>query len=35
MKDRDLRVKFAVDENREVVGMIQIFPIEHSFVEVT
>lgn len=33
MKDKGLRVKLAVDEQGEVGGMIQYYPIEHSFAE--
>lgn len=33
MKDKGLRVKLAVDEKGEVGGMIQYYPIEHSFAE--
>ena len=33
MKDQGLRVKLAQDENGVVGGMIQYFPIEHSWVE--
>jgi len=32
MKDRGLRVKFAIDDNGIIGGMIQYAPIEHSFV---
>jgi len=33
MKDKGLRVKFALDDNNVVGGMIQYVPIEHSMVE--
>ena len=33
MKDKGLRVKFAVDENDRIGGMIQYIPIEHSMFE--
>lgn len=33
MKDQDLRVKLALDEDGNVGGMIQYVPVEHSFVE--
>lgn len=33
MKDKDLRVKLAVDDKGEVGGMIQYIPIEQSFAE--
>ena len=33
MRDKDLGVKLAVDEEEKVGGMIQYIPIEHSFVE--
>lgn len=33
MKDQGLRVKLAQDDNGVVGGMIQYFPIEHSWVE--
>lgn len=33
MKDKDLGVKLAVDDNGEVGGMIQYIPVEHSSVE--
>jgi GNAT superfamily N-acetyltransferase len=33
MKDKGLRVKFALDKNDTIGGMIQYAPIEHSFVE--
>ncbi len=32
MKDRGLRVKLAVDDDRSVAGMIQYLPVEESFV---
>ncbi len=32
MKRKGLRVKLAMDENQKVGGMIQVIPIEHSFV---
>jgi len=33
MKDKGLRVKLALDDNGEVGGMIQYFPIQYSWVE--
>ena len=33
MKDRNLRVKFVLDENNTIGGMIQYAPIEYSFVD--
>ena len=33
MKDKGLRVKLALDHDGIAGGMIQYFPIEHSFVE--
>jgi GNAT superfamily N-acetyltransferase len=33
MKEKGLRVKLAVDDNDNAVGMIQYIPIEHSHVE--
>jgi GNAT superfamily N-acetyltransferase len=33
MKEKGLRVKLALDDNDVVGGMIQYFPIEHSWVE--
>jgi len=33
MKDKGLRVKFALDENSVIGGMIQYVPIEHSMFE--
>lgn len=33
MKDKGLRVKLAQDDNGEIGGMIQYFPIEYSWVE--
>lgn len=33
MRDRGLRVKLALDEERRAVGMIQYLPIEQSFAE--
>lgn len=33
MKNKDLGVKLALDDNGEVGGMIQFIPIEHSIVE--
>ena len=33
MKDKNLGVKLAIDENGEIGGMIQYLPIEHSFAE--
>jgi predicted N-acetyltransferase YhbS len=33
MKNKGLRVKFALDENNKVGGMIQYIPIEHSMFE--
>jgi N-acetylglutamate synthase-like GNAT family acetyltransferase len=35
MKDKGLKVKFAIDDNNIVGGMIQYIPIEHSIVEGT
>lgn len=33
MKDKGLKVKFAVDENNVIGGMIQYIPVEHSIFE--
>lgn len=33
MKDKGVRVKFALDENDVIGGMIQYVPIEHSMLE--
>lgn len=33
MKDKGLRVKFAVDDHGTIEGMIQYLPVEESFVE--
>ena len=33
MKDKGLKVKFAVDDNNIIGGMIQYIPIEHSMIE--
>jgi len=33
MKDKGLRVKLAIDDRREVGGMIQYVPVEYSFID--
>lgn len=33
MKDKGLKVKFALDDNNVIGGMIQYIPIEHSMFE--
>ena len=33
MKDKGLRVKFAIDDNNAIGGMIQYVPAEHSMIE--